>query len=89
MSAIELLEAMNGIDGNLIENAQPKPQKSNKTFIRLILLAALIAVLTMTAFAAEEITNWFMDYFSQRAPAGLTENQIVFIEENTTDISKS
>jgi hypothetical protein len=53
----------------------------------LILLAALIAALTVSAFAAEEISNWFQDYFSRYSE--LSENQITFIEDNTTDISKS
>ena len=87
MNAMQLLEAMTGIDGALIENAQPTPKKSNKTFTRLILLAALIAALTVSAFAAEEISNWFQDYFSRYSK--LSQNQIAFIEDNTTDISRS
>lgn len=89
MTAMHLLEAMTNIDGNLIENVQPTQKKSHKTLTRLILLAALIAALTMTAFAADNIANWFMDYFAKWAPTGLTENQIAFIEENTTDISQT
>ena len=87
MNAMHLLEAMTNIDGILIENAQPKRKKANKSITRLILLAALIAALTVSAFAAEEIGNWFMEYFSRYTK--LTDNQIAFIEENTTDISKS
>lgn len=87
MNSMQLLEAMTNIDGCLIEKAQPKPKKANVNIARIILLAALIATLTISAFAAEEISNWFMDYFSRYTE--LTENQIVFIEENTTDISKS
>ena len=87
MNAMQLLEAMTNIDGTLIENAQPKPRKSNISITKLILLAALIAALTVSAFAAEEISNWFQDYFSRYSE--LSENQITFIEDNTTDISKS
>lgn len=87
MNAMQLLDAMTNIDGTLIENAQPKVSKSNKTFARILLLAALIAALTMTAFAADKISNWFMEYFSRYTE--LTDNQIAFIEENTTDISQS
>ena len=89
MNTMQLLEAMTNIDGSLIENAQPKPKGARKSITRLILLAALIAALAISASAAEEISNWFMDYFARYSPTGLTENQIVFIEENTTDISKS
>ena len=49
MNTMLLLEAMTNIDGALIENAQPKRKKANKSITRIILLAALIAALTMTA----------------------------------------
>lgn len=87
MNAMQFLEAMTGIEGSLIENAQPKPKKNNKTLTRLILLAAVLTALTVSAFAAEEISNWFMEYFSRYTE--LTDNQISFIEGNTTDISQS
>ena len=87
MNAMQLLEAMTGIDADLIENARPEPKRSGKTVTRIILLAALIATLTLSAFAAEEISNWFMAYFSRYSE--LSENQIAFIEENTTDQPQS
>lgn len=89
MNTMQLLEAMTNIDGALIENAKSMPKKTNRTLTRLILLAALIAALTFSAFAAEHISNWFMEYFAKWSPAGLSENQITFIEENTTDISQA
>ena len=87
MINMELLEAMTGIDGKLIENAIPKQKRSGKTLTRLLLLAALIAALTMTAFASKEIATWFQDYFSRYSE--LSENQITFIEDNTTNIAQS
>lgn len=87
MNAMQLLEAMTNIDADLIENAQLESKKSGKVITRIILLAALIATLTLSAFAAEEISNWFMEYFSRYTE--LTDNQISFIEDNTTDISQS
>ena len=86
MNTMDILEAMTNIDGSLIENAMPKPKRSGKTLTRIILLAALIAALTISAFASEEITNWFKDYFGRW---GLSDNQIAFIEENTTNIQNS
>lgn len=89
MNTMDILEAMTNIDSAIIENAMPKPKRSGKTLTRIILLAALIAMLTISAFASEEITNWFKDYFARYSPTGLSQNQITFIEENTTDISQS
>ena len=87
MTNMELLEAMTGIDGRFIENARPKPKKRGLT--RMILIAALIAALTVSAFASEEIATWFKDYFASHSPTELTQNQIDFIEDNTTNISQS
>lgn len=89
MNTMNLLEAMTNIDGSLIEQAIPKPKHSHRTIAKILLLAAVIAALTMSAFASEEIANWFKDYFSRYSPTELTPNQITFIEENTTDISQS
>ena len=65
MKTMDIMEAMTNIDGMLIENAIPKQKHSGKTLTRILLLAALIAALTMTAFASKEIATWFKDYFSR------------------------
>ena len=89
MTNMELLEAMTNIDGQLIENARPKPKKAGGSLVKFILIAALITMLTVSAFASEEITNWFKEYFARHSTTELTQNQITFIEDNTTDISQS
>lgn len=89
MNTMDILEAMTNIDGKMIENTMPKQKHSGKTVARILLLAALITALTMTAFASKEIAAWFKDYFSSHSPTELSENQITFIEDNTTDISQS
>ena len=89
MNAMNLLEAMTGIDGGMIEKAVPQKKTGGKTVTRILLLAALIAALTMTAFAASEAVNWFKDYFARHSAIELSPNQITFIENNTTDISQS
>ena len=89
MNAMNLLEAMTNIDGSFIENAKPKTKQSSRSITRILLLAALIAALTVSAFASEEIALWFKDYFARYSPTKLTQNQIAFIEDNTTDISQS
>lgn len=87
MNAMHLMEAMTNIDGQLIENAKPRPKKNKGNMARFILIAALIATLDVSAFASEEIATWFKDYFSRYTE--LSQNQIAFIEDNTTDIYQS
>lgn len=89
MNSMHLLEAMTNIDSAIIENAQPQQKPKGKVVTRLLLLAALIAALTMTAFAAREITNWFEAYFAKYSEEPLTQEQITFIDENTTDLTQS
>ena len=89
MTEMLLLEAMTNIDGVLIENAIPQKKQKGRPVVRILLLAALIAALAMTAFAASEAVNWFKAYFARYSPTELTPNQITFIEENTTDIRQS
>ena len=86
MNAMYLLEAMTDIDPQLIENAQSQPKRSGRPVTRILLLAALIAALTMTAFAATEAVNWFKEYFGRWE---LSDNQIAFIEDNTTNLTQS
>lgn len=87
MNAMHLMEAMTNIDGQLIENAKPRPKKNKGNMTRFILIAALIGTLAVSALASEEIATWFKDYFSRYTE--LSQNQIAFIEDNTTDISQS
>lgn len=89
MNAMQLMEAMTNIDGSLIENVQPKSKRSGKTVARIMLLAAVIAALSMSVLAAKEITNWFEAYFGRFSEEPLTENQIAFIDENTTETVQS
>ena len=89
MKSISMLEAMTNIDGDLIENARPEGRRSGRTITRIVLLAALITALTLSVLAADNISNWFIAYFSQHSATDLTQNQIAFIEENTTQITQS
>lgn len=48
----------------------------------LVALIALIAAMTVTAFAAEEISGWFKQYFVHKSENGLTSGQIEYLEEH-------
>ena len=55
----------------------------------LVAMIAIIAAMTVTAFAAEEITGWFRQYFSRNAENGLTPGQIEYLDEHEQIIEES
>lgn len=55
----------------------------------LVAIIALIAAMSVTAFAAEEIAGWFKQYFSNQSDAPLTPGQIEYIEENEQIIEEA
>lgn len=52
---------------------------------RLLIAAAIISMLAVTAFAAGNAGIWFRNYFSSNGKEELTTGQIGFIEENAKD----
>ena len=60
---------------------------------RLLLAAAITALLTFSVFAAENIMtydNWFRDYFSgKEVVAKISENQLALLESSITPINQS
>lgn len=55
----------------------------------LVAVVALIAAMTVTAFAAEEISGWFKQYFIQNSENGLTPGQIEFLDKNEQVIEEN
>lgn len=49
----------------------------------------LIAAMTVTAFAAENIVGWFRQYFEKQTNVPLSAEQISFIETNAVDLGQS
>lgn len=85
MTPEKLLTALNDIDSGAIREAHADPEPARKPRRRLaLLIAAVLAVtaLTATAFAAEEISGWFREYFVRNSENNLTPGQIEYIEEN-------
>ena len=92
MTPEKLLTALNDIDSGAIREAHTEKAPARKANRRLsFLIAAIIAVtaLTVTAFAAEEITGWFREYFVRNTENDLTPGQIEFIEENEQIIEET
>mgnify|MGYP003397193609 CR=1 FL=1 len=55
----------------------------------LVAMIAIIAAMTVTAFAAEDISGWFKQYFARNSEDGLTPGQIEYLEENEQIIDES
>ena len=55
----------------------------------LVAMVALIAAMTVTVFAAEEISGWFKQYFIQNSENGLTPGQIEFLDNNEQVVEES
>ena len=61
---------------NITNNRKPK-----RTGFRVLVAAAVIAAMAVTAFAAGNL-GWFRQYFEKQTDVPLTSEQIQFIEEN-------
>ena len=88
MKPEKLLYAMNDIDIRFLLEAREESAAPRRHRRPGVLIAAVIALmgLAVTAFAAEEITGWFKQYFS-RPDAPLTPGQVEYIETHENIIS--
>lgn len=89
MTAETLLSALNDIDGEFLTEARAKVPHLHRSRRLIVLIAAVIALLVVTACAAGEITGWLESFFGARADSGLSPDQIGYITENEQLISAS
>lgn len=85
MKPEKIITALNDIDGQFIREAHETAAAPRKTPRRFaVLVAAVIALMamTVTAFASEQISGWFQQYFEKQSNAPLSPEQIQFVEEN-------
>ncbi len=54
-----------------------------------VALIALVAAMTVTAFASEIISGWFKQYFARNTENGLNAEQIEYLDENELIVSES
>ena len=92
MKPEKIITALNDIDGQFLMEARENaaaPRRSKRRIV--VLIAAIISLMavTVTAFASEQISSWFRQYFSRNAENGLTPGQIEFIEENEQVIAET
>lgn len=65
-----------------------KTAKSSRRLFRVLVAAAMLSILTISAAASEYVQNWFVSYFSDNGEAPLSTEQIEFIEENVQIINQ-
>lgn len=63
--------------------------RSGRSWTRIVLAAALIAVMVLTVSASEEVQNWFISFFAGINRDGLTQEQVEYIEEHAQPILDS
>lgn len=59
-----------------------KPRKGRRTVTKILVLAAIVSLLAVTASATEYIQSWFTVHFSGNNEKALSSEQISYIEEN-------
>ena len=92
MKPEKIITALNDIDGQFIREAHETAAAPRKTPRRFaVLVAAVIALMamTVTAFASEQISGWFQQYFSRQSDTSLTPGQVEFFEENEQVIAET
>lgn len=92
MTPEKLLEAMTDLeDYDIMDAKKQNARRRGGTRKFVVLIAAVVALMamTVTAFAAEEISGWFAKYFANNTETPLSTDQLDFIEENEQNISQS
>ena len=92
MTPEKLLEAFTDLEDMDIMNAKKQKTRHAAPGRRFaVLIAAVIAMMaiTVTAFAAEEISGWFAKFFENNTEAPLSTGQLDFIEENEQIIGET
>lgn len=67
-------------------------QKANitrRSLGRIVLAAALIALMALTVSASETVQNWFIGFFAGRTESALSQEQMEYIKENAVNIADS
>lgn len=91
MKPEKILYAMNDIDSRFLNEARAEaaPRKASRRFTVLIAAVITLMAITVTAFASEQISGWFQQFFAGQSEASLTPGQIEYIEENEQVIAET
>lgn len=90
MKPEEIIHAMNEIDGAFLREAREeetgKPRQSRRF---AVLIAAVVALLAVTACAAGEVGGWLEAFFTHRSGTNLTSPQLQYIEKYGQPVNDS
>lgn len=86
-----LLEAVNDLDEKMIEDALSAPVISFKKrrIFRILAAAAVIASLSITAYAVHSLGLWYQNYFAEHSQSAMTQDQMTFLDENVIPVEDS
>lgn len=66
-----------------------KSGSGRRALTKIVLVAAVVALLAVTASASESVASWFRGYFMKHSGEGLTAQQGMYIEENEQKVGQS
>lgn len=87
--AISHLKASEATHQEVLNMANERNKKPGHTLPRVLLIAAIVSVLAVTASASEYVHNWFITFFSDRGENMLSTQQIEYIEKNVQAVNNS
>ena len=87
--AISHLKASEATHQEVRNMANERNKKPGHTLPRVLLIAAIVSVLAVTASASEYVHNWFITFFSDRSENMLSTQQIEYIEKNVQAVNNS
>lgn len=70
----------------MMMNKKDKRMKAGGTLARIVLIAAVIALMALSVSASETVQNWLVSFFGDKTEGGLSEGQVEYIEENEQQI---
>lgn len=103
MNGKDIIGGLETVSDSIVEEAEfgafparadntVKREQSNSVFRRPLLVAAIIVLMLFLMGCAYQIiseSDWFKSFFSEKAEMPLSENQKLYIEENTKEVGQS
>ena len=68
---------------------ETKKHGSGATVTRILIAAVMVSLLVATASASETVRNWLSNYFLSETGKSLSQEQVLFLEENENRLDES